>query len=108
VSLVDQFDAILAEQPEDWAIIELRVIVDDPGKLVPARVALARANGRPQAPHMDHDFQVTVAHRWGNGTYPGVVRSTFKLLDDLGVSGRVWSAATYDLLQPAPPHRYGP
>jgi len=108
VSLVEEFDAILAEQPEDWAVIELRLIVDDLRRLVPARVALARVNGRPQRPDMDHDFQITVAHRWGNGSYPGVVRSTFKILDDLGISGRVWSAATYDLLRPAPPHRYGP
>jgi hypothetical protein len=108
VSLVDQFDAILADQPEDWAVVELRVVVDDPSKLTPARVALARANGRPQRPPMDHDFQVTVAHRWGNGTHPGVVRSTFKILDDLGIAGRVWTAATYELLRPAPPHRYGP
>jgi hypothetical protein len=108
VSLVEQLDAILAEQPEDWAIIELRLIVDDPRQLTPARVALARANGRPQRPPMDHDFQVTVAHRWGNGTYPGVVRTTFKILDDRGITGRVWSVAVYDQLQPAPPHRYGP
>jgi hypothetical protein len=108
VSLVEQLDAILAEQPEDWAIVELRLIVDDPGRLVQARVALARANGRPQRPPMDHDFQITVAHRWGNGAYPGVVRSTLQILDDLGISGRVWSVATYDLLRPAPPHRYGP
>ena len=108
MSLVDQFDEILAAQAEDWAIIELRVVVDDPSKLTPARVALARANGRPQRPPMDHDFQVTVAHRWGNGTHPGVVRSTFKILDELGIAGRVWTAATYELLRPAPPHRYGP
>src|SRR5581483_10587611 len=107
-SLVDQLDAILADQAEDWAIVELRVVVDDPSRLTAARVALARVNGRPQRPPADHDFQVTVAHRWGNGAHPAVVRSTFKILDDLGIAGRVWTAATYELLRPAPAHRYGP
>jgi hypothetical protein len=37
-----------------------------------------------------------------------VVRTTFKILDDRGITGRVWSVAVYDQLQPAPPHRYGP
>jgi hypothetical protein len=108
VSLAEQFDALMAEQPEDWAIVELRLVVDDPAKLTDARVALARANGRPQRPPADHDFAVTVAHRWGNGTHAGVVRSAMEILDDRGVSGRLWSVATYDQLQPAPPHRYGP
>lgn len=108
MSLVEQLDAILAEQADDWAIVELRLIVEDPARLTPARVALARANGRPQRPPADHDFQVTMAHRWGNGTSPGVVRSALQILDDTGVAGRVWSVAVYDDLRPAPPHRYGP
>jgi hypothetical protein len=36
------------------------------------------------------------------------VRTALRNLDDLGVTGRIWSGGAYDLLRPAPAHRYGP
>ncbi len=71
-------------------------------------VALGRANARPVRGQGDHDFEITVANTWGHGATAGVVRSALRILDDLGITGRVWYGATYDMLRPAPPHRYGP
>jgi hypothetical protein len=108
VSYAADFDAVMAELPEDWAFFECYVTVEDPARLSDARVALSRANARPLRGPGDHDFEITVANRWGHGARAGVVRSALRILDDLGIAGRTWSGETYDLLRPAPPHRYGP
>ena len=108
MSYADDYEALLAEQPEDWAFFEVHLTVDDPRRLSDARVALARANGRPVRGAGDHDFEVTVANRWGHGAGAGVVRSALRLMDELGITGTIWCGATFDLLRPAPPHRYGP
>jgi len=108
MAYTDEFDAILEEQPADWAFFESYLTVDDPRRLADARVVLSRANARPVRGEGDHDFEITVAHTWGHGARAGVVRSALRTLDDLGIEGRIWSGATYDLLRPPPPHRYGP
>lgn len=102
------FDAILDEQPGDWAFFEVRVTLDDPLRLTEARVALARANARPQFGPADHDFAITVANTHGHGARTGVVRSALRTLDMLGITGRTWGGATRTAVRPAPAHRYGP
>ncbi len=104
----DEFDAVLAELAPDWASFECYLTVDDPLRLADARVALARANGRPVHGDADHDFSFTVANAHGRGARAGVVRSALRTLDDRGVTGRIWMGAAYDSLRPAPAHRYGP
>jgi hypothetical protein len=108
VSYTAEFDALLEELPDDWAFFECLVTVEDPARLADARVALARANARPVRVQANHDFEITVAHRWGHGARAGVVRSALRALDDLGIRGRAWSGVVYDLMRPAPAHRYGP
>ncbi len=104
----DEFDAVLEGMAPDWAFFECHLTVDDPLRLTDARVALARANGRPVQGPTDHDFAITVANTHGRGARAGVVRSALHALDDLGVRGRIWMGAAYDTMQPAPAHRYGP
>ncbi|MSO45076.1 MAG: hypothetical protein EXQ74_07235 [Thermoleophilia bacterium] len=104
----DEFDAVLAGLAPDWAFLECRLTVDDPLRLVDARVALARANGRPERGESNHDFAITVANTHGRGARAGVVRSALRTLDDLGVTGRLWAGDANDSLRPAPAHRYGP
>jgi hypothetical protein len=108
VPYADEFDAALAELAPDWASFECYLTVDDPLRLADARVALARANGRPVHGDADHDFSFTVANAHGRGARAGVVRSALRTLDDRGVTGRIWMGAAYDSLTPAPAHRYGP
>lgn len=108
MAFADEFQAVLAEQPDDWAFFECLLTVDDPRRLTDARVALGRANARPIRTLEGHDFEITVANTWGHGATSGVVDSALRILDDLGITGRVWCGATYDALTPAPAHRYGP
>ncbi len=108
MAYADEFASLLAEQPDDWAFFECFLTVDDPRRLTDARVALGRANARPEREASGHDFEITVANTWGHGATAGVVRSALRILDDLGITGRIWCGATYDSLRPAPPHRYGP
>ena len=107
-SHAETFDAILDEQPGDWAFFEVRVTLDDALRLTEARVALARANARPQFGPADHDFAITVANTHGHGARTGVVRSALRTLDMLGITGRTWGGATRTAVRPAPAHRYGP
>ena len=107
-SHAETFDAIFDEQPGDWAFFEVRVTLDDALRLTEARVALARANARPQFGPADHDFAITVANTHGHGARTGVVRSALRTLDMLGITGRTWGGATRTAVRPAPAHRYGP
>ena len=107
-SHAETFDAILDEQPGDWAFFEVRVTLDDALRLTEARVALARANARPQFGPAAHDFAITVANTHGHGARTGVVRSALRTLDMLGITGRTWGGATRTAVRPAPAHRYGP
>lgn len=102
------FDEILAEQPADWAFFTVRVTLDDALRLAEARVALARANARPQFGPADHDFEITVANTHGHGARTGVVRSALRTLDMLGITGRTWGGETRSSTRPAPAHRVGP
>ncbi|WP_217923987.1 hypothetical protein [Miltoncostaea oceani] len=102
------FDGLLAEQPADWSFFEVYVTLDDARTLSDARVALARANARPQKGPGEHDFQITVANTHGHGARAGVVRSALRILDDRGITGRTWAGETRSTTRPAPPHRYGP
>jgi hypothetical protein len=104
----EAFDAILDQQPADWAFFEVHVTLDDALRLTEARVALARANARPQYGPADHDFAITVANTHGHGAGAGVVRSALRSLDMLGITGRTWGGATRTATRPAPAHRYGP
>jgi hypothetical protein len=108
VSHTESFDALLAEQPSDWAFFEVYVTLDDPRRLADARVALARANARPVRVEGDHDFEITVANTHGHGARAGVLRSALRILDDREIAGRTWGGETRTLVRPAPPHRYGP
>jgi len=108
MSHVAAFDAVVDELPADWSFFEVYVALDDPARLNEARVALARANGRPLYGPGDHDFAMTVANTAGRGTRVGVVRSALQLLDDLGISGHTWAGQATILTRPAPAHRYGP
>lgn len=104
----DAFDAILEQLPDDWAFFEVRVTLDDARRLNEARVALARANARPQYGPADHDFEITVANTHGHGARAGVVRSALRSLDMLGITGRTWAGDVRSTTRPAPAHRYGP
>ncbi len=108
MSHVKEFDAVLDDLPGDWSFFEAYVVLDDPTRLSEARVALARANGRPLYGAGDHDFAITIAHTAGHGARVGVVRSALQLLDDLQISGRTWAGKATLLTRPAPAHRYGP
>jgi len=108
MAYTDEFDAVVAQMADDWAFFECYLTVDDPLRLAEARVALARANGRPMRGPGSHDFEVTVANNHGRGARAGVVRTALCALDDLRISGRIWSGEAYDNLRPAPAHRYGP
>lgn len=104
----EAFDEILDQQPSDWSFFEVHVTLDDALRLTEARVALARANARPQFGPADHDFAITVANTHGHGARTGVVRSALRTLDMLGITGRTWGGATRTSTRPAPAHRVGP
>ncbi len=108
MAFADEFDQVLAELSGDWAFFECYLTVDDPRRLVDARVSLARANARPVRSEEGHDFEITVANTWGHGARAGVVRTALRILDDLEITGRVWCGQMSDMLRPAPAHRAGP
>ncbi len=108
MGLAEDFDALLAELPEDWSFFETFVTLDDAARLAEARVALGRANARPVKGPGRVDFEITVANSWGRGSTPGVLRSGLRILDGLGITGHVFTGDARTGAMPAPAHRYGP
>jgi hypothetical protein len=108
MALAETYETLVAELPQDWALLTAYVALEDPRRLTDARVALARSNARPVKGPGNHDFAITVAARQGRGAAPGVVHSALRMLDDLGIAGHIWFGEVFDTLRPAPAHRYGP
>lgn len=108
MSHVEEFEAVLAEQPEDWSFFEVYIVLDDARRLADARVALGRANARPVKGPGEVDFEITVANTWGRGAAAGVVRSALQVLDDSGITGRTWGGRTITGARPHGAHSAGP
>jgi hypothetical protein len=82
VRLVEQFNAIERDLPEQWAAARLRLDVADDGRCDRAAALLGPANPGRRGKHI----RLTAARR-GAGTGPEAVRRLLKRLDQEGIAG---------------------
>jgi hypothetical protein len=82
VRLVDQFNGIERELPEQWASARLRLDIADDGRCDRAAALLGPANPGRRGRHI----RFTAARR-GAGTGPEAVRRLLRRLDEEGIAG---------------------
>jgi hypothetical protein len=83
VALVEQFNAIERELPDDWGAAQLRLTLVDDGRCDRAAALLGPANPGRRA----KEIHVTVG-RVGAGMRPGGLRRLLRRLDDEGIYGQ--------------------
>jgi hypothetical protein len=82
VRLVDQFNGIERELPDEWSAARLRLDIADAGRCDRAAALLGPANPGRRGPHI----RFTAARR-GAGTGPEAVRRLLRRLDQEGIAG---------------------
>ena len=86
-ALADAWDAALAPLPEDWTDLLCEVELTSSDHLDRAALLLAPVN--PLRAPEGLGFRFRVAHSFGYGTAPGMVRRCLARLDEDGIAGRV-------------------
>jgi hypothetical protein len=88
MSLAENFDRIVASQPDDWTDLELDLRIFDESRYVDAALMLVTCNAQPYSKH-DWHWRLLVAHRFGHGSAVPSVQLALKLLDDDGIDGEL-------------------
>ena len=86
--LAEDFNAIVAAQPEDWTDLEFDLRIADESRYVEAALYLVTANARPYS-HHDWHWRLLVAHRFGHAASAPTVHGTLRLLDEAGIEGEL-------------------
>jgi hypothetical protein len=88
MSLVHDFDEIIATLPDDWTDLEFDVRIFDETRYVDAAIMLVSCNAQPQS-KSDWHWHVVVAHRFGHAASVPAVQLALHLLDDAGMDGEL-------------------
>ena len=88
MSLAEEFNAIVAAQPDDWTDLEFDLRIFDETRYVDAAIVLVTCNAQPYSKH-DWHWRVIVAHRFGHAAAVPAVHLALKLLDDSGIAGEI-------------------
>ena len=85
-TLVESWDALVAELPPDWSDLYAEIELTSSDHLEPAALALAPLN--PARYGGTPGFRFRCARRFGYGASPGMVRRCLARMDERGIPGR--------------------
>lgn len=85
VPLVEAWEALVAELPEDWSDVYGQIELTSSDDLDPAALALAPIN--PSRYGETPGFRFRCARTFGYGASPGMVRRCLERLDERGIDG---------------------
>lgn len=88
MSLLEQFDALIAPLPDDWTDLEFDLRIFDETRYVDAAILMVSCNAQPYSKH-DWHWRVLVAHRFGHAASVPAVQLALRLLDDAGLDGEI-------------------
>ena len=88
MALADDFQQVLDSLPDDWTDLELDLRIHDEDRYIEATTYLVQVNMQAYSKH-DWHWRILVAHRFGHAAAAPVVHGTFKLLDDVGITGEI-------------------
>ena len=85
VPLVEAWEALVAELPQDWSDVFGQIELTSSDDLDPAALALAPIN--PSRYGQTPGFRFRCARTFGYGASPGMVRRCLERLDERGIDG---------------------
>ncbi|HET8978824.1 MAG TPA: hypothetical protein VFN87_11745 [Solirubrobacteraceae bacterium] len=86
--LVNDFEEILADLPDDWTDLEIDLRIFDESRYVDAAIMLVSCNAQPYS-RSDWHWRLVIAHRFGHAAGVPAVQLGLKLLDDAGIDGEL-------------------
>ncbi len=87
--LRDQWDALIADEDDDWSYVAAEVRIDDTERGEEAGLLLCSANPWHGATWRTGVFRFRVAHTHGYGASAQLVRSLLGRLDNAAISGEL-------------------
>lgn len=88
MSLLDDFNEIVAPLPDDWTDLELDLRIFDESRYVDAAVMLVTCGAQPYS-KSDWHWRLIVAHRFGHAASVPAVQLALSLLDDAEMAGEL-------------------
>jgi len=88
MSLLQDFDEIIATLPDDWTDLELDLRIFDESRYIDAAMMLVSCNAQPYS-KADWHWRVLVAHRFGHAASVPAVQLALRLLDDAELEGEM-------------------
>jgi hypothetical protein len=88
MGLVDDFNAILQSQPDDWTDLQIDLRIADESRYIEASLYLTTCFAHPYSKY-DWHWRLNVAHRFGHGAAPEAVLSALTLLDEAAIDGEL-------------------
>ena len=86
--LAEIWDEIVDSLPSDWTDIEADLRIHDEDSYIDAAVFMTVCNAQPYSQH-DWHWKIICAQNFGHAAAPSAVRTSLKLLDEAGISGRI-------------------
>lgn len=88
-TFADQWDALLAEEPEDWENLFLELRVDDNDRMEEAGLILCPLNPWHGETWRSGWFRFRIARTFGYGADDQLARNMLRKLDERGVTGSI-------------------
>ena len=88
MSLAQEFNAIVAAQPDDWTDLEFDLRIFDETRYVDAAIVLVTCNAQPYS-KADWHWRLIVAHRFGHASAVPAVHAALRLLDESELDGEL-------------------
>jgi hypothetical protein len=87
LALADQWDTIIARQPEDWSSVDFELELMDASHSEEVALVLSPLNPWHQRDWRSGVFRFRAARSFGYGTAAELCRKRLSTLDSVGVSG---------------------
>jgi hypothetical protein len=98
--LTEQWDTILADEPDDWAHLAVELALDDSERMEEAALLACALNPWHGPTWRTGWMRFRVAHTIGYGAAPELTRSMMARLDDAGIGGALRVLGSLDAVQP--------
>jgi hypothetical protein len=83
----EQWDAIVARQPEDWSSMNLELRLGDASQSEETALVLSPLNPWHERDWRSGVFRFRAAHTFGYGSAPELTRKRLQTLDSVGIRG---------------------
>jgi hypothetical protein len=99
-TLVEAWDALLAEEPDDWFQLTAHLELDDPERLEQAALLMCSANPWHGTTWRSGRLDFRVARQHGYGASAQLVRGLLRRLDREDITGTLTISSSVDAVNP--------